>query len=158
MSKDRYRCGAHTILDLQYHFVWKTKYSYPVLRGDVGLRLRAVISEICRQYGLSIVRGHVRAHHVHVLVNAPSYLSPGKIAQYLKGKSSYLLQRDFPELKKRYWGRHLWSRGYFCATVGAVTEEMIKRYIEDQAEMPLETFKVWDETDLSGSEPPLGES
>jgi putative transposase len=77
-------------------------------------------------------------------VSAPSHLSPAKIAQYLKGKSAYRLLREFPALKKRYWGSHLWSRGYFCCTVGAVTEEMVKRYIQDQADTP-EGFKVWDE-------------
>jgi putative transposase len=95
------------------------------------------------------------ANHVHVLIRAPSHVSPAKIAQYLKGKSSYLLQRDFPELKKRYWGQHLWSRGYFCSTVGAVTEEIIKNYTENQADLP-ETFKVWDQTDLSDKGSPLG--
>ena len=145
MSKDRYRRGAHTVLELQYHFVWKTKYGYPVLRGDVGLRLRAIIGEICKQHKMDVIRGNVRSNHVHVLVSAPSYLSPAKMAQYLKGRSLYLLLRDFPELQKRYWGRHFWSRGYFCNTVGAVTEEMIKRYIEEQSDDLPETFKVWDE-------------
>lgn len=52
--------------------------------------------------------------------------------QYLKGRFSRLIQDEFPELKKRYWGQHLWARGYFCATVGSVTEETIKKYIENQ--------------------------
>ena len=156
MDKDRYHRGAHTVLDLQYHFVWKTKYSYPVLRDDVGLRTRSVIQGICKQYEMVVLKGNVRANHVHVLIRAPAYLSPSKIARYLKGKSSYLLQRAFPELKKRYWGSHMWSRGYFCATVGAVTEEMIKKYIEGQDDLP-ETFKVWDEADLSDTKgSPLG--
>ena len=59
-------------------------------------------------------------------------IAPSKIVQYLKGRSSRLIQDEFPELKKRYWGQHLWARGYFCATVGSVTEETIKRYIESQ--------------------------
>ena len=70
-------------------------------------------------------------------------MSPAQIAQYLKGKSSHRLQREFRELQKRYWGQHLWARGYFCATVGAVNEEMIKKYIENQAEEE-GNFKVWD--------------
>lgn len=128
-----------------------------MLRGDVALRLRAIISEICRQHEITIVRGNVRANHVHILVNAPSHLSVAKMAQFLKGKSSYLLQRDFPDLKKRFWGRHLWSRGYFCNTVGAVTEETIKKYIEEQSDDLPETFKVWDEPDLSAKNgEPLG--
>ena len=97
---DRYRRGAHTVLELQYHFVRKTKYGYPVLRGDVGLRVREIIRQICAQKEMSIVRGNVRADHVHVLVSAPSHLSVAKMAQYLKGKSSHQLQKEFPELKK----------------------------------------------------------
>ncbi len=142
--KDRYARGAHTVLELKYHYVWKTKYGYPVLTGDVGLRVRDLLRQICSEQEIKVVRGNVRSNHIHVLVSAPSHMSPAKIAQYLKGKSAYRLLREFPELKKRYWGSHLWSRGYFCCTVGAVTEEMVKRYIEDQADTP-QGFKVWDE-------------
>ena len=149
MPPNRYQHGSHTVLALEYHFVWKTKYSYPVLRRELALRLRDMLREICLQKGIRIVRGNVRASHVHLLVNAPSQLSVAKIAQFLKGKSSYLLQREFPDLRKRYWGQHIWSRGYFCATVGAITEEMVKRYIDNQTDSP-EGFQVWDEDkDLS---------
>ena len=156
-NRERYRRGSHTVLELQYHFVWKTKYSYPVLRGDIALRLRDLIKEICNQQEMVVVRGNVRSNHIHVLVSAPSYLSPAKIAQYLKGKTSYRLLREFSDLRKRYWGSHLWGRGYFCSTVGAVTEEMIKKYIEDQSDEP-NGFRIWDEEkDLSSSGSPLGE-
>jgi putative transposase len=144
MRKESYRRGSHTVTDLKYHFVWKTKYSYDVLRGDVGLRLRDILREICVETGMEIVKGNVRPNHVHLLISAPAHLSAGKIAQYLKGKSSYRLQREFPSLQKRYWGRHLWGRGYFCNTVGSVTEEQIRQYIANQSEEP-GTFKVWDE-------------
>jgi len=63
--------------------------------------------------------------------------------QYLKGKSSYRLQREFKEIQKRYWGQHLWGRGYFCSTVGAVSEEMIKKYVEHQGE-DTDAFNMWD--------------
>jgi len=144
MTGDRYRRGAHTVLDLKYHFVWKTKYSYPVLRGDVGLRLRELIRQICSEKGMSVVKGNVRSNHVHILISAPAYLSPSKIAQFLKGKSSHRLQKEFPVLRKRYWGQHLWGRGYFCSTVGAVTEKQIKDYIENQDDED-GSFDVWDE-------------
>lgn len=155
-KRERYRKGAHTVLELQYHFVWKTKYSYPVLRGDIALRLRDLIKEVCHQQEMAVVRGNVRANHVHVLVSAPSHLSPAKMAQYLKGRTSYRLLREFPDLRKRYWGSHLWGRGYFCSTVGAVTEETIKKYIANQEDEP-DGFKVWDAAkDLSSSGAPLG--
>lgn len=140
---DRYRKGAHTVYDIKYHFVWKTKYGYGVLKGNLAVRLRQIIREICKEKRLEIVSGNVRANHVHLLVSCPSDMAPSKIAQYLKGKSSYRLQREFRELQRRYWGQHLWARGYFCATVGAISEEMIKQYIENQDEKEGE-FKVWD--------------
>ena len=94
---------------------------------------------------MDIISGNIRSNHIHILVRSPSYLSPAKMVQYLKGKSSCRLQREFPRLRKVYRGRHLWSRGCFAATVGAVTEEHIKRYIESQDDVP-ESFKIRDET------------
>lgn len=89
-----------------------------------------------------IVQGSVGSDHVHLLLSCPPTLAPSKIVQYLKGRSSRLLQEQFPELKKRYWGQDLWGRGYFCATVGSVTEETIRRYIENQGNTGNEVFKV----------------
>ena len=70
-------------------------------------------------------------------------MAPSKIAQYLKGRTSRILQDQFPELQKRYWGQHLWARGYFCATVGNVTEEIVRNYIANQSkESNDEIFKI----------------
>ena len=140
---ERYRKGAHAVHDVKYHFVWKTKYSYAVLKREVALRTRQIIREICEARGLMIVSGNVRANHVHLLVSCPTDLASSKVVLYLKGKSSFRLQREFRELQKRYWGQHLWARGYFCATVGAVNEEMIRQYVENQADDEGE-FRVWD--------------
>jgi len=81
-------------------------------------------------YDMKILKGVVSKNHIHVLISAPPHLSPSKIAQLLKGRSSFKIQQEFPELKKRYWGQHIWARGYFCASVGTVTEELVKNYIE----------------------------
>ena len=78
-----------------------------------------------------------------MLVSAPAHLAASKLVQYIKGRSWRRLQDEFPELRKRYWGQHLWARGYFCATVGAVDEETIQRYIEGQQwEDEQEGFKI----------------
>ena len=90
-----------------------------------------------------------------MLISVGTEVSPARIAQYLKGKSSYRLQREFKELQKRYWGQHLWARGYFCATVGAVNEEMIRQYIENQSEEE-GSFKIWDEECELGIRQPVG--
>ena len=117
--------------------------------------MRQILREICSENNLQIVSGNVRQNHIHMLVSAPTDISPAKIAQFLKGKSSFRLQREFKDLQKRYWGQHLWTRGYFCATVGAVNEEIIKKYIENQSDDEGE-FKVWDkdETKVDQTEKP----
>ena len=127
-----YRTSAHAIFDVKYHLVWITKYRYKVLRGRVAERARDLIRQICEARGITIIRGAVSPDHVHMLVSAPPSLSPAKIVQYIKGRSSRRLQDKFTELRKRYWGQHLWARGYFCATVGAVDEKTIREYIEKQ--------------------------
>jgi hypothetical protein len=73
-----------------------------------------------------------------MLVSVPPQLAPAKLVQYLKGRSSRLLQDEFPQLKRRYWGQHLWARGYFCASVGAVDEDTIQRYIKTSSGTTLE--------------------
>ncbi len=133
-----YRKGSHTVYDIQYHLVWVTKYRYHVLRGEVAKRARELILQSCLSRDIKIIKGHVSKDHIHILVSCPPRLSPSKVMQYLKGRTSRLLQEEFPHLKKRYWGRHLWARGYFCATVGAVTQEQIKEYIERHEHEPFD--------------------
>lgn len=143
---EEYRKGSHTVYDLQYHFVWVTKYRYCVLTGEVALRARDLIRQTCEARDITILSGHVGKDHVHLHVSCPPELAPCKVAQYVKGRSSRLIQREFPHLHKRYWGKHLWARGYFCASVGKVTEKMIQAYIEHQEKSLAEdVFRVEDE-------------
>ena len=140
-----YRVSSHAKYDIQYHFVWVTKYRYPVLRQAIAVRLRELIRQGCESHGMTIIRGNICRDHVHLLLSCPPTLSPAKIAQYLKGRSSHLIQDEFPALKKRYWGQHMWARGYFCTTVGAMTDEMIKAYIESQHDDAFDNdFKIID--------------
>jgi len=127
-----YRKSSHAIYDIKYHVIWVTKYRYKILKGEIGLRLRELVRQGCEARGITIVQGSIGKDHVHLLLSCPPSLAPSKMVQYLKGRSSHLIQEEFPELKKRYWGQHLWARGYFCATVGTVTEETVRKYIEDQ--------------------------
>ena len=140
----RYRGGSHTVSDIKYHFVWITKYRYKILKGNIAIRLRELLRQGCDAKGLEIIRGSIGKDHVHMLLSCPTTMSPSQIAQYLKGRSSHLLQDEFPELKKRYWGQHMWARGYFCGTVGTVDEETIKRYIEDQGSEEEKNFMIED--------------
>lgn len=142
----KYKSSSHTVYDIKYHFVWMTKYRYNILRGNVAFRLRELLRQGCASEGIKILEGSICGDHVHMLLSCPTNLSPSRIMQDLKGRSSKLLQDEFPELKKRYWGQHMWGRGYFCGTVGEVDEETIRRYIENQGEEENEgNFKIVEE-------------
>ena len=142
---ENYRTSAHTRFDIKYHFVWTTKYRKPVLTGSVGIRLRELVREVCRTNEIEILQGHVSRDHVHILVSAPPNMSASKIMQYVKGKSSRKLMMEFRHLNKQFWGRHMWARGYFVATSGNVTDEVILEYIRLQGQEPPssdENFRV----------------
>ena len=129
-----YRTGSHSRYDIKYHFVWVTKYRKSVLTGSVGVRLRELVREICRTHDIEILQGSVSRDRVHVLLSCPPTLSPSKIMQYIKGKSSRKLMMEFKHIQKQFWGRHLWARGYFVASSGNVTDEVIAEYIRLQDE------------------------
>jgi len=133
---DQYRISAHTRFALTYHFVWTTKYRKPVLTGAVAIRLRELVREVCRANELEILQGHVAKDHVHVLISAPPHLSPSKTMQSIKGKSSRKLLMEFRHLNRAFWGRHLWARGFFVASSGNVTDEVIAEYIRLQGGEP----------------------
>src|SRR5271168_3453998 len=81
--------------------------------------------------------------HVHILIGIPPHVSVSRAVQYLKGKSSHKFLSEYQSLRKRYWGQHLWGRGYWVATGGNVTDEVWKKYIEDQKpEVPADHFNV----------------
>ena len=129
---EKYRTSSHSRFDLKDHFVWITKYRKSVLTGAVGARVRELVREICRTNEIEILDRAVSRDHVHVLLSCPPNLSPSKIMQAIKGKSSRKLLMEFKHLQKAYWGRHLWARGYFVASSGNVTDEVIQEYIRQQ--------------------------
>ena len=138
-----YKRGSHTIWDCKYHLVWVTKYRYPVLGGDIGLRCRELLREIARSQEMTIYAGSINRDHVHLLIGIPPQLSVSRAVQYLKGKSSHKLLSEYEVLRKRYWGQHLWARGYWVASSGNVTDEIWKKYIEDQKpDEPDDDFRV----------------
>ncbi len=130
-----YRKTTHAIYDIKYHICWITKYRYQILKGDVAIRTRELIRQICaNKLEVRIIVGSVGPDHIHLLISAPPNESVSKIVQYLKGTTSRKLQQEFPALRKRYWGQHLWARGYFAITSGTVTDEIWLEYIRKQRE------------------------
>jgi putative transposase len=131
-----YRKTSHAVYDLKCHVVWITKYRKKVLRGQIAIRLRELIRQTCTSLDVYIESGHVAVDHVHLLVSVPPQLSVSDLMQRLKGRSSRKMLDEFGELRQQFWGQHFWARGYFAASSGNVTDEIIKQYIESQGEKP----------------------
>ncbi|MBD2801025.1 IS200/IS605 family transposase, partial [Xenorhabdus sp. M] len=104
-----YRYGSHTVFNIEYHFVWVTKYRYKVLTGEVGIRVRELVRQTCEAFEIRILSGVVSQDHVHILVNSPPTLAPSEIMRRLKGRTANKLFEEFTHLKKRYWGQHFWG-------------------------------------------------
>ena len=137
-----YRRGAHTVFEIHLHLVWTTKYRKPALRGEVGVRVRELIRQVCKQHEVTIMRGHVAKDHVHLFVSIPPQVTISRLVQWLKGKTSYKLLGEYGHLRKQFWGRHVWARGYFCCSSGNVTDEVILEYIANQQEEGDGEFRV----------------
>jgi len=129
MSKE-YRKGWHTKTRMTCHLVWVTKYRYHVLQGEVQQRCRELLIQICEAEEILILKGAVGKDHVHMHIEYPPKHSISDLVKKLKGRTSRVLQMEYPHLKKRYWGRHFWAVGYGAWSTGNITEEMVQEYLE----------------------------
>ena len=131
-----YRKNSHTISNLTCHIVWATRYRYHVLQGDLKHRCRDILIQICDSENVHILKGVVSKDHIHMHIEYPPSLSISVLVKKLKGRSSRLLQQEFPELGKKYWGRHFWAVGYGVWSTGNVTDEMVQEYLEHHKDRP----------------------
>ena len=142
---ENYRKSSHAVYDIKYHLVWITKYRKPALRGEIAERIRDLILEICKANDVEILKGHVSREHVHIFVSVPPHMSVSELMKSIKGKASRKMLMEYKTLSKAFWGRHLWARGYFAASSGNVTDEVIMKYIEEQGKEPEDVdFKIED--------------
>ena len=133
----RYRLGAHTKTDLKVHLIWIPKYRKKVLTGPVAIRTRDLLRQIAMEHELEIISGKVAKDHIHMFISYRPTQNISKIMQWLKGISSRILLQEFAHLRKQFWGRHLWARGYLAVSSGNITDEMIQQYIEEQEGEPI---------------------
>ncbi len=124
------RRSSHTVTRLTVHLVWVTKYRYHVLKGEIQKRCRELIIQICDSEDIRILKGVVSKDHVHMLIEYPPSKSISGIVKRLKGRTSRLLQQEYPELRKRYWGKHFWAVGYGAWSTGNMSEKMVEEYLE----------------------------
>ena len=134
-----YRVGAHTKFDLKVHLIWVPKYRKKFLVGPVAIRVRDGIRPVAIEHELTIISGKVARDHVHVLLAYRPHQDVSTVVQWLKGISSRVLLQEFEPLRRQCWGKHLWARGYLAVSSGNVTDEMVRRYIEEQEGEMVET-------------------
>ena len=130
------RKGSHSVHQLHVHLVWSTKYRYEVLKGDIQIRCRELIRQTCDSLDIQILKGVVSKDHIHLHVSYPPKLSISDMLKRLKGRSAKILLVEYTELKKRYWGGHLWGIGYGAWSTGNITDEMIQQYLDHHKEGP----------------------
>lgn len=131
-----YRRSSHAVYQCEYHFVWIPKYRYQVLMKEIKSRLQEILIELCEWLDIDILEGAIGSDHVHMYLSVPPKHSPSHVMKVLKGKSAEYLRRDFPDLSKRYWGLHIWARGYFVSTVG-IDRELMNKYVKEQQGYPI---------------------
>ena len=150
----KYRIGAHTKFDLQVHLVWIPKYRKPVLVGPVAVRVRDLLRQIAMERELQILSGKVARDHVHLFLAYRPNQDVSTIVQWLKGITSRVLLQEYAHLRKQFWGRHLWARGYLAVSAGAITDAMVREYIAEQEGEPVEDdsrFQIDDTSNLPPS-------
>ena len=124
-----YRYGGHTVSRLTVHLVWVTKYRYKVLTGDIQKRCRELLIQVCDTEDIRILSGVVSKDHIHMHIEYPPSVSLSNLLKRMKGRTSRLLQKEYTELSKRYWGKHLWGIGYGAWSTGNITEEIVQEYL-----------------------------
>ena len=123
---------SHTLYQCKYHVVFCPKYRYRILVDEVAEYTRQQIHHLCRQKALvEVLELHVQPDHIHLVLSIPPKYAVSSIMGFLKGKLARRVFQRYDRFGKRYWGRHLWSRGYCVSTVG-LDEEKIRKYVKYQ--------------------------
>lgn len=119
-----------SVVNINYHIVWCPKYRRKVLVDGVDIRLKEILAQIAEESGCIIETMEVMPDHIHIFLKGKPTMPIHLIVKSLKGKSSRILRAEFPHLRKRL--PCLWTRSYYCETIGCINEETIKKYIENQ--------------------------
>lgn len=131
MSKLKH--GRTCVYNVNYHIVWSTKYRRKVLNEKIEKRLKEILNNVAFKKGFEIAEIEIgQQDHVHVFVSSIPKISISYIAKMLKGISGRLLLKEFPEIEALLWNGELWNPSYYVETIGSVSEEAIKKYIQNQ--------------------------
>lgn len=116
-----------------YHVIFCPKYRKSILVGNVATRLKEICLEVALSHDFIIEEIETDKNHIHMIINCNPRYGITKCIQLIKSISAYKLYKEFPFIKKRYlWGGQFWSRSTFISTVGSVSLDVVKQYIENQ--------------------------
>ena len=124
--------GKSCVYNINYHIVWCPKYRKKILTGKIKEFLEDQLFTICETKDWKISVMEVMPDHIHIFITTHPQYSPTAIVKVLKGVTGLRLFKKYPELKKEYWGGHIWSPSYYIGTAGTVSAETIKMYIKNQ--------------------------
>ena len=126
--------GRTYVYNINYHVVWSVKYRRKVLSAEIEAYMKKLVQQIADDKGFTVHLFEVgEGDHIHCFVSAPPKLSITNIVKYLKGITGRKLFEKYPELRNRLWKGELWNHSYYVETIGSVSEENIRRYIENQS-------------------------
>ena len=124
--------GRTCVYNIGYHIVWSTKYRRHAIVGDVETRLKVLLQEIASEHGFIVENMEVMPDHIHVFASAHPKVPPSTLVKLLKGVSARKLFIEFPELRSKLWGGHLWNPSFYVGTAGSMSKDVIMRYIDEQ--------------------------
>lgn len=128
---DRFNYNSHCVYNLGYHIIWCPKYRCKLLQLGIDERMKILLVEKAAKMRCSIEQMEVMPDHVHIFIKTPPTLSIDTLVQGLKGYTSFVLRRERPWLQKI---KTLWSPSYYVESIGHISEETVRRYIENQKE------------------------
>ena len=133
MDMGELKHGRTCVFNINYHIVWSTKYRRKVLTLEIEKRLKEILIIVGKEKGFEIAEIEVGTQdHVHVFVSAIPKISISYIAKMMKGISGRLLLKEYPELSKKLYNGELWNPSYYVETIGSISEEAIRKYIQEQ--------------------------
>lgn len=125
-----YKSNNNIVYNCKYHIIWCPKYRKPVLVGDVEKMLKNILPFKANELGAEIIEMETDKDHVHLLISCDPQFGIHRVVKGLKGFSARVLRENFPHLKSTM--PSMWTNSYFCATVGSISLETVKEYIENQ--------------------------
>lgn len=130
--KSKYTHSTHCVYNIGYHLIWCTKYRKKLIYGEIETEFKRLIRAKCKTLSVRVGQMETMSDHVHVFVVAREVSEPSKLVAQLKGYTSHELLRHFPRLRHRWGTPVLWSKSYFCESVGHISKDTVQRYIELQ--------------------------